>query len=435
MRYPLGLVSLLVLISSAAARGDAPPAPGEPAGKPKCARRIDLRNFGGMVGRFGDLDGDAQPDAVFVQTAGQQITCVTAINLHGKLLWQRGRADERNRRLSSDAAVQIYDLDADGHNEVLVIEGKTLRLLDGRSGKVEREVPVPSNDSILIANFAGAERPRDLVIKDRYKNVWVYDKDIRLRWHASLNTGHYPMNVDVDGDGREELLCGYTLFDGDGKRLWSRPELPGHNDAVDADDMDGDGRPEIAIACSTDSVLLDANGKVLWRKPHRHSQHAAIGAFVPDRPGKQAVFVDRINARSAAGGIVYCYRKDGTELWRTRPQGGLTIAGTVDGWTGPDRRSHLLLYRRACGPPVLLDGRGRLAAEFPFPPACSGRKWQEYFAQHFDALGDSREEILVYNARALWIYTNAAIGPAGLPKPQRGPNVRLYNATFYVGRQ
>jgi len=428
------------LCSSVVAAAETPLPAGEPAGKPECVRQIDLRDFGGMVARFGDLNGDQLPDAVFVQTVRQQITCLTAIDLKGKILWQRGKPDKERARISSDAAIQIYDFDDDGKNEVLIIEGTTLKILDGRSGQPKREAEAPGNDSILIANFRGAPRPGDLLIKDRYKNIWALDNDLRLRWKAALNTGHYPMNLDIDGDGRDELICGYTLLDDDGRVLWRRDELPLHNDAVDADDMDGDGVPEIAIACSRDSALLSADGKILWRKAHKHSQHAVIGAFVPGKPGKpgkQVVFVDRIEAYSATGGIVYCYQKDGAELWRTPPQGGLTIASTIDGWTGQPERSLLLLYRRACGPPVLVNGRGRQAAQFPFPPAKKDKEeaWDQYFVQHFDALGDAREEVLVYNPQALYVYSNSAPAPAGLPKSNRGPNPRVYNATFYVGRQ
>jgi hypothetical protein len=68
----------------------------------------------------------------------------------------------------SHIAAQIYDFDGDGRNEVLVIEDRTLRTLDGRTGQVRREHPVPSNDSTLIANFSGAKRPGDLLMKDRY---------------------------------------------------------------------------------------------------------------------------------------------------------------------------------------------------------------------------------------------------------------------------
>ena len=73
---------------------------GTPAGKPRCIRTIELDNFGGMVARFGDLNGDGQDDAVFVQSDDQRITCITALELNGRRLWQRGEAHERNRRLS-----------------------------------------------------------------------------------------------------------------------------------------------------------------------------------------------------------------------------------------------------------------------------------------------------------------------------------------------
>ncbi len=408
---------------------------GTPVGRPECVRKIDLADFGGMVVRYGDLDGDGEADAVVFQSAGQQVTCITAVNLQDRVLWQRGKPDSDNSRLSSDIAAQVYDIDGDGHNEVLVIEDRTLRILDGRTGDVEQEHQVPSNDSILIANFTGAQRPGDLLIKDRYSHIWAFDNQMNLLWESKVNCGHYPMNIDIDRDGHDELICGYRLYSHDGNVIWDHPEFGSHNDAVDADDMDGDGIPEVAIACSRISALMAAGGEALFTKPHVHSQHAVIGAFCPDRQGKQAVFVDRISASSANGGIVYCYLKDGTELWHTPPQGGLTIASTIDGWTGEPNRSFVCLYRRACGPPVLVDGKGQVAAEFPFSPAKQGGAYGQYFVQHFDVLGDSREEVLVNCTEAIWVYTNAEAAPPGLSSPKRGAEPRIYNASFYVRQQ
>jgi len=406
-----------------------------PMCQPECIRKIDLKDFGGMVARFGDLNGDGEAEALFVQSEGQNITCLTAIDLNGNILWQRGRPDIKNRTLDSDLPVQIYDWDNDGASEVIVVEDGMLRILDGRTGQVRQEAAVQGMDSILIANFSGGPRPNDLLIKDRYNEIWTYDKSLKLQWSRKLETGHYPMNIDLDGDGHDELICGDTLFNHDGSIRRMIPGLTGHNDAIDADDMDGDGKPEIAIACGSDGILLNTDGTILWRKRHRHTQQAVIGSFVPDKPGKQVVFVDRIGEFKSNGGIVYCYDRRGNKLWRTTPQGPLTIASTIDNWSGKKNQSFVLLYRRSVGPPVLLDGRGKIVAEFPFPPAKQDKGWGQYFVQHFDALGDSREEVFVYNARSLWIYGNPAPAPSGLPKPLRVEDPRIYNASFYVGRQ
>src|SRR5204863_7001313 len=143
-------------------------------------------------------------------------------------------------------------------------------ILEGSTGKLRKKVQLAGGkDSLLFADFARRGYPQDLLVKDRYTNFWVYDmaQNFKLLWSKlNVNPGHYPMNYDLDGDGKDELLCGYTLYAPDGRELWSHPEFGNvhlHDDAVYIEDMDGDGRPEIAIACSSDAVLLDSAGTVL----------------------------------------------------------------------------------------------------------------------------------------------------------------------------
>ena len=92
----------------------------------------------------------------------------------------------------------------------------------------------------------------------------------------------------------------------------------------------------------------------------------------------------------------------------------------------------IALYSRGFSPPALVDGFGREVARFPFPPAIlkpgggpnGSDLYDDYYVQHLDVYGDEREEIFVFNHKAIWIYTN----PALLPRP------RLYNNTYYPGR-
>jgi hypothetical protein len=52
-------------------------------------------------------------------------------------------------------------------------------------------------------------------------------------------------------------------------------------------------------------------------------------------------------------------------------------------------------------------------------------RYDGYYVKHIDCYGDEREEILVYDRNALYIYINAALRE----KPE------LFNDTIYNGRK
>ena len=466
LAYGIGS-GVLVVAVSLAARGISaaePPALPRRDSVPRLLRDIEFGEYGSSVLRFGDLNGDGQIEALVVQedaSGGQDkimITCLTAIDLEGKVLWQVGKPDRHNVYDSGDTPIQIHDIDGDGQAEVIYQDPKSLlTILDGKTGKQKRQVQLAGgHDCILFADLTGSGHAQQFVVKDRYSNFWVYDaaQDFKLLWSKTRAlTGHYPINYDFNGDGKDELLVGYTLYAPDGKVLWDHPEFlvgRGHNDAVDVKDMDGDGRPEIALATSADAILMEGDGKVLFRKPMDHSQHATIGRFRPDLPGKQAFYISR--NESAAGGrpgpvLEAFYSKSGELLWDNSKQkdadkdGWVTQGVVVENWTGNPNENFIALNRRGNKPPALLDGWGREVAVFPIParlsrrtaeraaakglPADAYERYTNYYVKHIDCYGDEREEILVFDEHGLYIYTNAAFRE----------KVELYNDTLYNGRK
>lgn len=418
----------------------------QPVSAPRLLKQINYGDYGSKYHRVGDLDGDGMPDLLLVQAkapGGEHkaiITCLTAINLEGKQLWQVGKPDLKNLYFGADLAVQIYDHDGDGQNEVFYIEDErnVLSILDGKTGKAKRTVQLAGgHDSFLFVDFAGSGYARDLVVKDRYTSFWVYDADFRLRWSKKdVNPGHFPMNYDLDGDGKDELLMGYTLYRHDGKELWSHPEIPLHDDSVYIEDMDGDGKAEIAIASSRDAYLLDSDGKILVRYKMDHCQHALIGKFRKDLPGKQVFFLSRMNKQPNAPfryAQMILMTKSGQVLWNKENQDmWYTGAMRMDRWTSDPDLQHVALYSRGFSSPAFLDGHGNEAASFPFEPALDKRGagpsgkdlYDDYYTQHLDLYGDEREELLVFNHKSLYIYTNSA--------PWQRP--RLFNNTYYPGR-
>jgi hypothetical protein len=211
---------------------------------------------------FDDLDGDGGLDALVVNrrfTTGIDIEhTLLAISLRdGKKLWSQALRLEP--QIDSVAERRVGDIDGDERPEVAAVEhfgddGKkelTVRVFDGRDGKVRwiwnsrfaRQSLGMSQESIALANLDG----------NGTQNVCVSFVVRRLF----------------------QELRRIVVLDGYGKERARRNDALAFNNALEAVDLNGDGRDELLILDhDLDSVegrvcALDRELKELWTWPPR----------------------------------------------------------------------------------------------------------------------------------------------------------------------
>lgn len=429
--------------------------------EPICITDIDISRAGKNCKiLIGDINADGRMELVCIQPDGgiddryvpHQVVCVTAYALTGACLWQVGTPVEQPGSAGSDYPAQVFDIDGDGHLEVLVVMKKTYMVLEGATGRIKREFPLnllpplPSSDPrfpagtdapnahdcIIIANLCGNPTPRDIILKDRYENMWALDEEFRLLWTYSGNIGHFPLAFDINGDGRDEVMAGYTLLSAEGKPLWSCRDLEDHADCLWAGDVNGDGKPELCVGGSV-TCLYDGDGSELWRYTGSiESQHIALGKFLPDAPGLQVAGLDRIRRGDGYKGQwdgkdgMFLLDSEGRELWKEdrHTKGWLTIVETLSNWAG-EGKDYILAYRRGGGVCPTLYGAG-MEAVVTFPV--------DGYVVYGDLFGRNCTDAVIYAGEKAWIYSGRAYDLAQMPSGKAVPqNEKQRRATLYPG--
>lgn len=409
---------------------------------PALLRTLDIREAGKRCKMLlGDINGDGRLEIVMIQADGgiddryvpHQVQCATAYNLEGELLWQRGTPDENAGGPGSDYPAQLYDIDGDGSCELLCVMNKQFHIIDGKTGESREVHELPdelAHDCIIIANLSGGERARDIILKDRYKRLWAMNADWQLLWTHEGNPGHYPWVHDIDGDGRDEVMAGYTMLNHDGTSLWSCHDLDDHADCLWIGDVKGDGSRQLVVGGSV-TVMYDLEGRELWRYDGSiESQHVALGRFRSGEPGLQVAGLDRIErgdqGHASGRDGIFLLDREGRELWKEdrQTQGWLTIIETLRGWDDGEL-DYILAYRRGGGVlPSLLDGDGETVCAFPV----------DGYVQYGDLTGGGRTHVLIYDEHTVSIF---AAQPDALMTSTRGEPLRqpkrLHHATLYPG--
>lgn len=422
--------------------------------KMKLWKKIDLKNFGtSRQIRFGHLTGTdewyvvlAQMQKRICRDAYGFISCLTAIDLEGNVLWQLGEPSDKTEELgkvSADMAFQVYDIDGDGRDEVIVGWDFEIRILDGRTGNIKKSAKTPFSDDddadligvpyqtyaferinpdgIRICNFRGKERPADILIKDRYCRIYALDEDLNMMWKfkSPTNTGHCPLPIDIDGDGKDELLVGYKLLDSDGQMLWSYPISEDHTDEIVAGKwMPGEDEGHFACVSGTEGFFIgDFYGNIVARDMIGHAQRVSIANYCPEREGREIVVTNFWGHQ----GVIFLYDCYGNQIWEMENEMNGNILAPVN-WDGDG--TELILTNADAKKGGLLNGKGVRAVEFPddgHPVLC---------CESLDLTGDERDELVVWDYHSMYIYTQDDCPKEQTYHPVQFP---IYNASNYRG--
>ncbi len=414
--------------------------------RPIVWKKAGTEGFGvGRNIRFGDLNNDGQIDVLIGQVlhhgpkdSNSELSCLTAMTFDGKILWRTGQPDGWKDHLTNDVGFQIHDLDGDGRTEVIYCMNMEIIVADGATGKTRYKAPTPQTpdgakppynkfprilgDSLYFCDLRGTGRPQDIIIKTRYDHLWALDDRLQVLWEAACNTGHYPFAYDIDGDGKDELAIGYSLFDDNGALLWTLDgKIQDHADGLAITRFKDGAELRLLCAASDEGIFFtDMKGNVLKHHYLGHVQNPAIADFRADLPGLEAVSINFWGNQ----GIIHFYDAEGEVYHDFEPCQHGSMCLPIN-WTGRPEEYFVLSANVEEG--CLFDGWGRCVVKFP----ADGHPDMCYAV--LDVTGDCRDEIVVWDPFEIWVYTQHDNPRTGrLYKPVRNSmsNYSNYQATL-----
>jgi len=263
--------------------------------------------YGGQWVIAGDIDGDGKVEIVSSENDNKDdvhyTSTAVAQELNGTVLWKWGDPAVGRKIWHHDVACQIHDWDGDGKNEVVLCTKGFLVELDGATGRERRRIHIADDatDCMVFCNLSGAPRPNDVLVKDRYHRIWAYDRQGNLLWSVKdpggYRTAHQPRPIDIDGDGRDEIMAGYAMLNADGSVRWvyqsgDVDQTRGHLDCVRI--FRRGGKPEdfrlVLTCCGANNIaLVDGTGDVIWEVSGHHFESVDVGRVFPGLEGQQIV--------------------------------------------------------------------------------------------------------------------------------------------------
>ena len=394
-------------------------------------------DYGGQWVIAGDVDGDGQPEIVSAENHNvgdrHYTSAVAAQKLDGTVLWRWGDPAIGRKNWHHDVACQIHDWDGDGRNEVVLCAKGSLVELDGATGRERRRFPIPdeATDCLVFCDLAGTGRPQDVLVKTRYSQIWAYDAKGSLLWTVEnpggFPTAHQPRPVDVNGDGRDEILAGYALLNPDGSVRWTFESKEvdlrrGHADCwrvVRSGDRPEDVRLVLTCCGANNIALVDGHGKPVWEVSGHHFESVDVGHVIPGLSRPQ--FVVDIDHQPFGEGPLWVLDENGKLVARLVTDYSRHHA-LLD-WTGDGADDIVVANNHG-----VWDHRGRRVATLDMPAdARTGEQGYETSILVGDMSGDRVPDIILATPRAAYIFRNEHGKPSPDPVPLgTEPNFTLY---------
>ncbi|MBN2697290.1 MAG: hypothetical protein JXR52_00580 [Bacteroidales bacterium] len=389
-------------------------------------KKLEINHWGRDINiKFGDLNGDGDKEFVFAgsgkrpEGSRSEITSMFAVNLVGEILWQFGHPDKDTGSFTEELPFQIHDLNGDGKREVIFISGNRLMILNGRSGKIEKHVQLPSEqpyEFILFADLSGAGRDNCILTGNHSNSIMALNDNLKVLWKTGTKSGSHPVVIDLDGDLKDEILYGYNTISSEGRIIRDVGGSIGDDcNGVAVSSVRGRDSLEIRfIYAAGDWGLLhfDTDGQLTRQHNIGHVARFSVANFELEERGPEIV------ASNSWGGhgVMEYFGADGSLIRKYHTNTPGTTCTPVN-WKGDGEEFYILNANHAEG--GLYSGRGEKQVAFPddgHPDLCYAV---------LDFTGDERDEIAVWDSGNLWIYTQAHNMRSGKTYyPERIP---LYN--------
>ena len=379
-------------------------------------KKIDLKGNGaGRQFRYKTYNGKtyflfAQHQKRIMRDSFARLSCLSCIDLDGNLLWQKGcpQGDYEHTVISCDLPFQIADINNDQIPEVIyamdfkvyivsLIDGKLIKSFDTPYVKGDPKLEnYPFDrlnpDGMRVADFEGLGYKGDLILKDRYRNLFVYSierEELLWRYYHN-NTGHFPFVYDFNNDGIDELFVGYDMLDSKGNIVFSLPINSDHTDEIlylkGRKDLDH----KLYLASGNEGFnIVNTDGSMFKSVDVGHAQRISAAHY--DKTKDELLFA--VTSFWGADNLVYVFDSVGNKLVEKE----FPFSGNVVSPVSYDGVNDLILLNSS-NESGLYDANLDLVVKFP------NDNHPTLTSEAIDIDNDGISEIVTFDANYLYIY-------------------------------